>query len=177
MAITQETRPHVVGDLVMVSGTFTAGGEEIDYSSYLKSVIAAGCNLNTVVTTGVLIDNGSGEAVGQTALTVDTVDARLALYIGQTIYKTDGTRVGLLTGVAATELTVGAGTVAAYADNDPVCVMGTYTPSVTMVGSGGDIAIDATNNVLIINARVPDAGVGGSISTVGGTWWAIGQRA
>ena len=176
MAITTDTRVHVMGDLMLVTGTFTQGGQEVDFSPYLSTVMCAGANLNTVVTTGVLINIGSGEAVGQTALTVDTVDARLALYIGQTIYKTDGTRVGVLTGVANTELTVGAGTVAAYADDDPVCVMGTYTPSVTLVGSGGDVAIDATNNVLIINARLPDAGAGGAISTVGGTWWALGTR-
>ena len=124
--VAQDIRTHVVGDLLMLSGTFVAGGREVDYSSHLTSVIASGGHITSgIVTTGVLINQAGNEAAGQTTLTVDGTNATLALYPGQSIYAVDGTFQGVLAGVAATELTLEApGLIAQMDDDAPVCVFG-----------------------------------------------------
>jgi hypothetical protein len=175
--VEQDIRTHVVGDLLMLTGTFVAGGREVDYSSHLTSVIASGGHITSgIVTTGVLINQAAHEAAGQTTLTVDGTNATLALYPGQSIYAVDGTFQGVLAGVAATELTLEApGLIAQMDDDAPICVFGAYKPGVTLIDKSLDISVDETRNVLIIdapqNTAVPDG-----TSDSGGRWWILGQR-
>ena len=44
-ANTTDTRTHVMGDMLMITGTFTDGGLEISYDGLLSNIIAAGANL------------------------------------------------------------------------------------------------------------------------------------
>jgi len=175
--VAQDIRTHVVGDLLMLTGTFVAGGREVDYSSHLTSVIASGGHITSgIVTTGVLINNGSNEAAEQTTLIVDGTNATLALYPGQSIYAVDGTFQGVLSAVAATELTLEApGLIAQMDDDAPICVFGAYKPGVTRISKSLDISVDATRKVLVIdapqNATPPDG-----TSDSGGRWWILGQR-
>ena len=175
---TQDIRTHVLGDLLMVSGTYTAGGREIDYSNFLSTVFATGAHITAgIVLTGVQINQGSGgEAAGQTTLTVDTLDATLALYPGQSIYAVDGTFQGVLVGVAATELVIEApGLIATMADDAPICVFGAYKPGLTLVDKSLDVSVDESRQRIIIdapqNTTVPDG-----TTDSGGRWWILGQR-
>ena len=47
MAITIDTRVHVAGDMMVVTGTYGAGDASIDLSAHLSTVFFAGCNGTT----------------------------------------------------------------------------------------------------------------------------------
>ena len=47
MAITIDTRVHVAGDMMVVTGTYAASDASIDLSDHLSSVMFAGCNGTT----------------------------------------------------------------------------------------------------------------------------------
>ena len=130
--VAQDIRTHVVGDLLMLTGTFVAGGREVDYSSHLTSVIASGGHITSgIVPTGVLINNGANHGVADKTLIVDGVNATLALYPGQSIYAVDGTFQGVLTEVAATQVSIATpGLIAPMDDDAPICVFGAYKPGV-----------------------------------------------
>lgn len=57
---TIDTRPHTIGNLMMITGTFTNGGSDgggdIDVSGILADVIAAGANGNAAGATDMEID-------------------------------------------------------------------------------------------------------------------------
>jgi hypothetical protein len=175
--VAQDIRTHVVGDLLMLTGTFEGGGREVDYSSHLTSVIASGGHITSgIVTTGILINNAANHGVGNKTLTVDGVDPRLALYPGQSIYAIDGTFQGVISGVGPTEITILTPGLTAQMDDDaPICVFGAYKPGVTLIDKSLDISVDETRKVLIIdapqNTPVPDG-----TSDSGGRWWILGQR-
>ena len=69
---TIDTRPHVMGNLLMITGTFTNGGSDsggdIDVSGILADVIAAGANGNAAGATDMEID-------GTTSTTLTLVTA------------------------------------------------------------------------------------------------------
>ncbi len=45
MTITTDTRPHVIGDLVVITGTFANGDTiAVDLSSHLSKIIFFACN-------------------------------------------------------------------------------------------------------------------------------------
>ena len=175
-AITEDTQPTVLGDLVMYSGSFTDGGTEIDYSDALSTVYACGGFLTNTVGTGILIDNGPGYPPGETgAMTVKTVDARLHLAAGQTIYDEFGARQGVLTAVTnATSITCGGGIVGPILNNAQLFVKGANKPSVTLISTSLDVSVDETNKLIIF-----ETGNRSATSTTAaedGNWWAIGER-
>jgi len=61
---TIDTRRHVIGDLVFVTGTFTNGaldtGGDIDVSDRLSKIFAAGANGNAAGATDTEIDGTAG---------------------------------------------------------------------------------------------------------------------
>ena len=75
--------------------------------------------------TGVLINNGSGYSTGETGgMTVDTVDATTKIGVGDVLYAdaTGNTRIGVVTAVATTSVTVGNGIDVSVANNDELFV-------------------------------------------------------
>ena len=94
-ASTTDPRIHTIGDMRMVTGTFTDGGTEVDFSPFLTTVFAAGGHLTSIVSTGIDVNNGNVAATS-TVLTVSAVDARLHLAAGQTLYSAAGTRLGVI---------------------------------------------------------------------------------
>jgi len=196
-AVTTEVRTHTLGDLRLVTGTFTDGGTEVELAGRLSSVIACGAHATSVQGTGVFIDNVAGEVAGETALTVDAVaaginDCRNALRLGQTIYNAAGVRSGVVTALAATTVTVADGIVGAFADDEEIHIMGSVhmgrgtliegTPNNTARRTSLVTAShDATNNFLIIcagsgDAVETDSNNASSVPTMDGTWWALGER-
>jgi len=74
---TQDTRPHYIGDLMMVTGTFTNGGSDtggnIDLSSMLATIVGAGANAgSTTAGTGAGVD-GVFTLVNGSTLVLQTV--------------------------------------------------------------------------------------------------------
>ena len=74
---TQDTRPHYIGDLMMVTGTFTNGGSDtggnIDLSSMLATIVGAGANaVSTTAGTGAGVD-GVFTLVNGSTLVLQTV--------------------------------------------------------------------------------------------------------
>lgn len=173
---TTDTRTHVMGDMLMLTGTFTDGGAAISYGDQLSTVFAAGGHLTSLQSIGVAIDNAPGYvATHVPPITVDTVDARLHLAAGQSIYKSDGTHLGTVTAVnSATEIVVGGGLLADVANNDVLYVLGANKPSVTLVSTSLDVSIDETNQLVIFESGNRSAV--SAVSATDGRWWILGQR-
>ena len=177
-ANTQDHRVHILGDMVMITGTFTDGGTQVDLTDLLTEVFAAGGHLTSVTGTGVLINNTPGYPVvgTTTAMTVDTVDARAALTVGQTIYDAGtGTKIGVLTAIgSATSITVGGGTETPLLNNAEIGVLGASKPSITLKSTSVDVSVDETNNLVLFEVGKTDATA--TTSTADGRWWILGKR-
>ena len=87
-----DTRTHVMGDMLMVTGTFTDGGTDVSYDGMLASVFAAGGHVTSLYNTGV-VKNGAasaGDGSSNTTFTVKTVDMRLHFNVGESVTLNDG---------------------------------------------------------------------------------------
>jgi len=187
---TGDTRTHVMGDLLMITGTFSEGGTEFSFDGLLSTVFAAGGHMTNTVPSGLLINNGSAEAIGQTVLTVDTGsvagDARSCVYVGQTLYNAFGARLGKITAVTATAVTIDTALVEAMADNDALHVLGASKMSlladaaITAQNNSLDVSIDEANSLVIFDAgRNIDATDSNNLTGVSvdsGRFWILGQR-
>ena len=60
MAVTIDTRVHVAGDMMVVTGTYAAGDASIDLSAHLSTVFFAGCNGTTDLAGYDLANDGGG---------------------------------------------------------------------------------------------------------------------
>lgn len=106
--------------------------------------------------TGALINNASTEAVGQTALTLDTITVNTTGFKAGDIitHASDSTNKYVVnTGLTATsgDIVIGApGLLVAAADNDAVTIGNSYTPNIAF-----------TQNALVLAARVPAMPEGG----------------
>ena len=183
-AATTDTRTHVMGDMLMVTGTFTDGGTQVSYADMLGTVFAAGGHATSLMQSGVTVNNGSTEAIGQTELTCDTSsvagDCRSCLNVGQTVYHPTGERIGLVTAVTATAVTVDTALTIALADDAPLMVLGASSmalkadAAITSHTVAVDVSIDETNKLVIFaagnTASTDDA------TTLDGRWWILGQR-
>ena len=102
---TKDTRVHVMGDMTMITGTFTDGGTQVSYGDQLSTVFAAGGHATSFYATG--IETNGAKAIGDTAFVVKTIDARKHFNIGETVYSSeigDGSDlliVGVITAMAA----------------------------------------------------------------------------
>jgi hypothetical protein len=175
---TDDSRLHVLGDMVLITGTFTDGGTQYDFTDQLTEVFAAGGHLTSVTGTGVLINNGPGYPVigTTTAMTVDTVAARAALTVGQTLYTADtGLKIGVLTAIGSdTSITVGGGTEQPLGDDAEIAVLGGHKPSITLKSVGVDVSVDETNNLVLF--EVGKVSATATTSTSDGRWWILGKR-
>ena len=174
-ASTVDPRIHTMGDMRMITGTFTDGGTEVDFSPFLSQVFAAGGHLTSLQSTGVDVNNGN-IAVGSTALTVSAVDARLHLAAGQSLYNASGNRLGVIASIgSATAITLEApGLTVAVADADLYYVLGANKPSVTLISTSVDVSIDETNNLVLFECGNRSAT--STTSAEDGRWWILGKR-
>ena len=84
-----DIRVTTLGNLTLLTGTFRNGGTTVSYDGFLSDVMMAGGNITSGVWTGLLVNDGSGVAAGQSTITVDNVAATKVLHSGQAIYKSD----------------------------------------------------------------------------------------
>ena len=175
-AVTTDTRTHTLGDLHMVTGTFTDGGTEIDYSPHLSLVLAAGGHVTgTLFATGVDVDNGN-VAVGSTAITCSGMDARLQFMAGDSMYNAAGNRLGVIASFSSATAVVleAPGLTVAVADADIYYILGANKPSITLLSTSLDVSIDETNNLVLFNSGSRSAT--SEASTLDGRWWILGKR-
>ena len=166
---TTDTRIHVLGDLYMMTGTFTDGGIDVSYDGHLNSVLAAGGHVTSLYDTGVKLNDGD------TAMVVDTVDVRLHFNVGETIYASGGQRIGVITAIAnATELTIGAGVLRAVTNNDNLFKIGPDQSAVTLNDGSLAVSIDETNKFVVFGNG--NLGATSTAHTQDGRWWILGQR-
>ena len=171
---TLNTRTHVLGDMLMMEGTFTDGGLDVHYGDTLRTVVAAGGHLTSITATPVLAAEAEAAAAASTALTVDTVDARLHFNIGDTVYHTDGRRYGVITALTDTAITFGGGLLVAVVNNDVLCRLGARKAGVTLLQNAIEVSIDETNQFVVFEAGSQTATQ--TANTADGRWWILGQR-
>ena len=171
-----DTRTHVMGDMLMVTGTFTDGGTDVSYDGVLATVFAAGGHVTSLYNTGVLLNMGGDAAVGlATALTVDTVNARLHWNVGETIYNSAGARVGVITAIGSdTSITCGGGLITGLSNNDALYKMGQDQSAVTLNDGSLAVSIDETNKRVVFGNG--NLGAASTAHTQDGRWWILGQR-
>jgi len=172
---TVDIRTHVMGDMLMITGTFTDGGIDVSYDGLLTTVFAAGGHVTSVHNTGVLVNDAGNIAVGAPNITVDTVDARLAFNVGDTVYNSAGAIVGLAEAVTNTRVTLetGVGALTALSDDDALYKNGPYQVGVTLKDTNLAVSIDETNFKVVFGNGTLGAD---AASTQDGRWWILGQR-
>lgn len=181
---TTDIRTHVMGDMLMLTGTFTDGGKEVSFDNQLSTVFAAGGHFTSTVFSGVTINAGGHEAVGQTVLTCDTTsvagDCRSCLNVGQTLYTDAGVRLGIVTAVTATVVTIDTALVAQLDDNTELHVLGGTNMALKADAAVSshtvtlDVSIDETNNLVIFSTGNESSAA--NVSRMDGRWWILGQR-
>ena len=179
-ASTTDAKVHVLGDLYMLTGTFTDGGVEVDYTNHLNTVLAAGGHLTSLVDTGVEINNGAGYAppgvpAAQT-LTVSTVAARPMFAAGQTIYTSAGARIGVISSITndTTIVIASPGVAVPLNDDDNLFLRGANKPSITLISTSIDVSIDENNKLVIFENGNRSAA--STLAFGDGRWWILGTR-
>jgi len=173
-ANTTDTRVHVMGDLYMMTGTFTDGGIDVYYGDHLTNILAAGGHITSLHSTGVV--SNAAYAVGDTALVAKTVDKRLVWNVGETLYGSTGIRLGVITALAAdaTGITIGGGVLSPIAEDDVFYKLGPEQPSVTLIDGQLNVSIDETNSYVVFSTgNITATGTG---SNTDGRWWILGNR-
>ena len=117
-------------------------------------------------------------------MTCDTTsvagDCRSCLNVGQTVYNGAGTRLGKVTAVTATVVTIDTALLVALADDAELHVLGGSMMALkadTAISSHTitlDVAIDETNNLVIFSTG--NASSASNLSTMDGRWWILGTR-
>lgn len=85
MAITFDTRPHIAGDMMVVTGTYGAGDGSIDLSNHLSTVLFAGCNGTTDLAGYNLTADGGGathDVKAQAQIEIDGTTLRFKTLAG-----------------------------------------------------------------------------------------------
>jgi len=75
---TTDSRPHSIGDLVFLNGTFNAAGVDvgaIDLSAHISEILSATVNGDTEDNTGGGVDGAFALLTSATTLTIDCVSA------------------------------------------------------------------------------------------------------
>jgi hypothetical protein len=105
-----------------IGGAFTA--KQINAESELSN---QGGTVPSGVSSGVLINNGSGYAAGTTsAMNTDTVNANSKYAVGEKVYNASGVLIGTVTAVATGSITIGGGTAVAVVNNEPLYLSTQY---------------------------------------------------
>ena len=170
---TTDTRTHVMGDMLMLTGTFTDGGTSVPFGDLLSTVFAAGGHLTSLVSTGIQF-NANQNLAEAGPITVKTVTARPHLYSGQDIYSATGVRLGEVNVVNDTTIIIADTLQAAVSQDDVIHVLGAHKPSVTLVSTSIDVSIDETNQRVVFSVGKTAAGT--TTEAGDGRWWIMGQR-
>ena len=171
------TRTHSLGNLKLVTGTFTVNNtESISYDGLLNEVLAAGGHIeDTFNKSGVRIDNVSGYSKGHTgAMTVDSVDAQLVFNKKEDLYSVEGVLLGKITAVGATSITIGGGLLADVANNDHLAKFGPKQPSITLIGEDFHVGVDTGNKR--VTFTFGSAGASEVDVVMSGRFWILGTR-
>jgi len=172
---TTDIRTHVMGDMLMLTGTFTDGGTDVSFDGQLSTVFAAGGHVTSLHSTLIQLNDGDNMAIGDTAMVVDTADVRLHFNVGETIYSSTGTIIGVITAIAsATALTIGAGVLEVVADDAVLFKVGPYGGAITLTDGSLSVSIDETNNRVVFGNG--NLGATSTAHTQDGRWWILGQR-
>jgi len=171
---TVDTRTHVMGDMLMLTGTFFDGGTSVPFDGLLSTVFAAGGHVTTHYDTGVAVNEGDGVSVGEAEITVGTVDARLHFNIGEDVYNSLGQFMGIVLSVTATTITLREGSLVGEDHLRTLRKLGPNNGSVTLVDGTLSVSIDETNSRVIFG----NGNLGATIdrTTQGGRWWILGLR-
>ncbi len=173
---TVDIRTHVMGDMLMLTGTFTDGGTSVSFDGVLSTVLAAGGHVTSAYDTGIKIDDTpDGVEIGDTVITVDTVDARIHFNRGEDLYNAAKERMGRILSVdSATQMTLEAGSLVPNSDNKNLFKLGPNTGAVTLTDGNLSVSIDETNSRVIFG----NGNLGATSVSTGqaGRWWILGQR-
>ena len=172
-----DTRTHVMGDMLMVTGTFTDGGTDVSYDGMLATVFAAGGHVTSLYNTGV-VKNGAasaGDGSSNTTFTVKTVDMRLHFNVGESVYLANGTRLGEVAAMAAnaTGMSLDPDSLACDADA-ALYKMGPDQSAVTLNDGSLAVSIDETNKRVVFGNG--SLGAASTAHIQDGRWWILGQR-
>ena len=172
---TVDIRTHVMGDMLMLTGTFTEGGIDVSFDGILSTVFAAGGHCTSIYTTGLGVNNGGGYPAGTTAaMTVTGADPRVHFNVGETIY-VDTTRLGVITAVPnSTSITIGGGTSIAVNNGEKLNKFGPDQRAVTLHDGTLAVSVDEVNNFVIFSNG--NLGATSAVHTQNGRWWILGQR-
>jgi len=160
MPITIDPRPHVLGDMLMITGTVDPAGDtglsgSVSYDGLLGTVFAAGGHLLSSFATGVVVDGNV--SAGANSITVKTIDARTMFNNEEDVYFFDAggvlKRLGTigtngLTGLGATTIPFTQKTLHDITNNTILRKFGPNTGSITL--KSGDFSV----NVDDVNKRV-----------------------
>jgi hypothetical protein len=171
---TVDTRTHVMGDMLMLTGTFFDGGTSVSFDGLLSTVFAAGGHVTSSYDTGVTIDEADGIDVGETEITVDTVSALLHFNLGEDVYDSVGRFMGTVGAVTATTITLTAGSLVSVGDDKSLRKLGPNNGSVTLVDGTLSVSIDETNSKVIFGNGNLGATIDRTSQT--GRWWILGLR-
>lgn len=120
--------------------------------------------ITLTVTSGVLINNGSGYASGTTgAMTVDTVDATTQFSEGDLVYNDSSVLIGTVTAVATSSITIGAGTNVSLANN-AILYKSAYSATATnrvfsIVYKDDSVTKSSSNDLITISEPISSAGI------------------
>jgi len=174
---TTDIRTHVMGDMLMLTGTFTDGGTDVGFGDTLSTVFAAGGHVTSLYNTGVVKDGAvaAGDGSSNTTFTVKTVDMRLHFNVGESVYLADGTRLGKIATMAAnaTGMALDSDSLACVADA-ALYKMGPDQSAVTLNDGTLAVSIDETNSRVVFGNG--NLGAASTAHTQDGRWWTLGQR-
>lgn len=176
---TNDTRTHVLGDMLMMTGTFTDGGTDVSYAETLSTVFAAGGHVTSLYNTGIQADGA--KTAGATTFTVKTVDMRLHFNVGESVYASnDGDpatafRVGVVTALAANATGMTVDSVSAtVSDEAAIFKLGPDQSAVTLNDGSLAVSIDETNKFVVFGNG--NLGATSTAHEQDGRWWILGQR-
>ena len=170
-----DTRTHVMGDMLMITGTFNGTEGGFSYDGLLGTVFAAGGHLEDTYYKTSTRSNGTGTA-GDTSITVDGTDARLNFTQGMDIYDGSGNFYGVVKDCPDALTIRLQGTLKRdLADNENLFLFGPRGGSVTLQSGTFLVGIDTKlKKVTFVHGSI---GATETDHLSKGRFWILGNRA
>jgi len=170
-----DTRTHVMGDMLMITGTFNGTEGGFSYDGILGTVFAAGGHLENTFYKTTTRSNGAGTA-GDVTIAVDGADARLHFTQGMDIYDSLGNFYGVVKDATALAIRLtGAGLQRDLADNTNLFLFGPNAGSVSLQSGTFLVGIDTKLKKVTFVHGSPSATETDHYSK--GRFWILGSRA
>ena len=171
---TEDTRLHVLGDMVMITGTFTDGGTEVVLLTNLPQTRWRA----HYIPHRNRCSNKYGSRSRPRCYCIDCghCGRKSGIHLGQTLYDLDTpARLGVITAIgSATGITVGGGIAAGVVDDTNLAVRGASKPSITLKSTSVDVSIDEDNSLVLFEVGKTSATA--DTTSVDGRWWILGKR-